>query len=169
MLSGIGGLVVIPIGLFAGIALAEHYTKRGFDDAPLRVVFVSRLIGLPFQILAPLMPDPWLVYAFSQIGFASVAMSGPSLNAAFQIIAPNHMRGQITALYMFVFTLIGTGIAPSLTAVFTDFVFRDEAMLKWSIVSTNILFSPLAVYIAWLALKPYGREVARIKAVERPA
>lgn len=167
MLSGIASLIVIPLGLFAGIWLAEYYTKRGYDDAPLRVVFVSRLIGMPFQILALLMPNPWLVYAFSQIGNASVAMSGPSLNAAFQIIAPNHMRGQVTALYMFVFTLIGTGIAPSLTAAFTDFVFRDEAMLKWSIVTTNVLFTPLAVYIAWLAIKPYGREVARLKSAER--
>jgi len=167
MLQGIGSLVVVPIGLFIGIWLAEHYARRGFDDAPMRVVFMSRLVGLPFQILAPLMPDPWLVLAFSQIGTATVAMAGPSLNAAFQIIAPNHMRGQVTALYMFVFTLIGTGIAPSLTAGFTDFVFGDEAMLKWSIVTTNLLFTPIAVYITWLALKPYGRAVARLKASER--
>lgn len=169
MLSGIGSLIIIPIGLFIGIWLAEHYARRGHDDAPIRVVFVARLIGMPFQIVAPLMPDPWLVFAFSQIGNATVAMSGPSLNAAFQIVAPNHMRGQITALYMFVFTLIGTGIAPSLIAIFTDFLFRDEAMLKWSIVTANLLFTPLAVYITWLAIRPYGREVARLKAGEQAA
>lgn len=169
MLTGMGSLVIVPIGLFLGIWLAEHYTRRGHDDAPLRVVFVARLIGMPFQIAAPLMPDPWLVFACAQIGTATVAMSGPSLNAAFQIVAPNHMRGQITALYMFVFTLVGTGIAPSLIAIFTDFLFRDEAMLKWSIVTANLLFTPLAVYITWRAIRPYGREVARLKAGEQAA
>jgi hypothetical protein len=32
------------------------------------------------------------------------------MNAALQIITPNQMRGQITALFLFVFNIIGFGI-----------------------------------------------------------
>ena len=51
---------------------------------------------------------------------------GPA-NAAVQMITPNQMRGQMRAAYQFVFNVVGFGAGPFLVAVFTDYVFGDDA------------------------------------------
>jgi hypothetical protein len=51
------------------------------------------------------------------------------MNAALQIITPNQMRSQITALFLFVFSIIGFGLGPTVVALFTDYVFHAESQI----------------------------------------
>ena len=84
-------------------------------------------------------------------------------NAALQIIVPNQMRGQVTALYLFLFSVVGSGLSPTVLALFTDYVFQAEDQIRYAILMSAAIFSPLALFIMWLGLKPYAREVARLK------
>jgi MFS family permease len=160
--TGAINLITGPIALFLGVALYEQLVKRGIIDAPMRVVILSRLLGLPALVLMPLMPNPWLAIAMGTFSGMMIAFGGSSLNAALQIITPNPMRGQVTALYLFLFSVVGNGFSPFLVGLITDFIFHDESQLRYAILTTALLFSPASLVVFWLGVKPYAREVQRL-------
>ena len=51
--------------------------------------------------------------------------------AALQIGMPANMRGQLSAIYLLVFNLVGLSLGPTAVAVFNDYVLADEAMIGW--------------------------------------
>jgi MFS family permease len=169
MLNGTASIIMMPIALAIGVWMAERFQKAGRDDAALRVLVIARLIGLPLSIAAPLMPSPWLTFAFTAFSGATIGLGAPSQNAAFQTVTPNPLRGKMTALYLLIYSVVGFAIAPSVTAALTDFIFRDEAQIKWAIFSSTLVFAPASLFIIWLGVKPYGKEVARLKQLEAAA
>jgi hypothetical protein len=78
-----------------------------------------------------------------------------------QIITPNQMRGQVTALFLFVFNVIGFGVGPTVVALLTDYVFRGENMLRYSLCAAACVLGPLAALIVWSGLKGYAESVRR--------
>jgi len=107
------------------------------------------------------MPTPELaVAALSLQWFFAMLSPGPQ-NAALQIITPNQMRGQVTALFLFVFNVIGFGAGPTVIALLTDYVFRGEHMLRYSLCAAACVLGPLAAVIVWSGLKGYGESVKR--------
>lgn len=166
LILGLSNLVVVPFGLWGGVRLTEYLQKKGRDDAPMLVVLLGRFIGLPFSIFGVLLPNPWLVVATSIVGGAVLGMTGAPLNAAMQSVAPNQMRGQITAVYLFIFSVVGTGIGPTVVAAITNFVFRDEALLKWSIFTAHAAFLPISLIVFAVGVRPFAREMARIRGIE---
>lgn len=156
-------LVIAPFGLLAGSMLTEWFTRRGYDDAHLRVVLLSSAVLVPGSIIFPLMPDPYLALAVMSVNsFVAMLVPAPQ-NAALQIITPNEMRGQVTALFLFIFNVVGFGLGPTFVAVFTDFVFGDESQLRYAMVAASAIIGPLAALVIWLGLKPYGACVARAR------
>ncbi len=97
-------------------------------------------------------------------GGSGEACSGPATYAALQSITPNQMRGQVTALFLLVFNVIGFGLGPTIIAFFTDFVFHSNAKVGYSMAATVAILAPLGVLPIWLSLKPYGRCTAEARA-----
>ena len=83
--------------------------------------------------------------------------------AAIQEIMPNSMRGQASAIYLFVITLIGLGIGPTAVALVTDYVFGDDMALRYSllIVTSIAVFS--SIVLLSMSLKPYRESVVRLQ------
>jgi MFS family permease len=163
-LNGLILLTISPLGLLTGGWLAERYARKGHDDANMRVVLIATVASLPATILYPLMPTPELALTGAALVQFIVSLGiGPG-NAALQIITPNQMRGQVSAMYMFIFNIVGYGLGPTAVAVFTDYVFHAESALRYSLTAVAAITAPLAVLIVWYGLKPYGRSVLRANA-----
>jgi MFS family permease len=162
MMIGVANLICTPVGLFGGVWLYEHYVKKGLVDAPMRVVFWGRLVSLPAAFLMPLMPNPWLALGLQAFSVMAIGFTGASLNAALQIITPGEMRGQVNALSLFLFSVVGNGLSPSIVALITDFVFRDESQLRYAILTVSAIILPTSLLVFWLGIKPYVREVERL-------
>jgi MFS family permease len=165
IVTGVSGIVFSLLGIFLGVVLVERLTAQRRDDAPLRVVVIARAIGLPAAIFAPLMPNPWLAVALEGISTLAIGMGGASQNAALQIVTPNRMRGQVTALYLFLFSVVGMGIGPTVVASITQFVLESEAMLRYALVATSAIVGPVSLLIIWLGIKPYARAVGELRSV----
>ncbi len=162
---GVANIVFQFLGLIVGSWFTSLLAKK-YDDANVRVVAIFYSITPVFAILGPLSPNPWIaVICAGLTGFCGLAGASPQ-NAAIQSVTPNQMRGQVTALYLFVFTVIGQGLGPSFISLFTDFVLRDESNLRLSMAGTAAFMTPIAAIIIWLGVKPYGRAIAAIKARE---
>ena len=163
VLAGILTAVVSPIGLIGGGLFAEWLARKGYDDANLRTVAIATTVYIPFGLAYPLMPTPTLALVLQVVGGAVVlAGSGPQ-NAALQVILPNEMRGQVTAAFLLVFSLIGGGIAPTLVALLTNYVFRADDMLRYSMLTVTAILLPVAAVIFWRGLPAYGRAFAQAR------
>ena len=72
--------------------------------------------------------------------FVSMSYLG-IMAVSFQLITPNEMRRQTTAIYIFV-TNMGMAVGTSVLAAFTDFFFQDDLALPYSIAAVNAIFLP---------------------------
>lgn len=161
--AGLLMLVLWPLALIPGSLLAEWLMKKGYDDANLRVTAMTLTAYVPFAILFALMPSATLAMSLLGVTFLITSLSIGPQNAALQIVTPNEMRGQITALFLFIFNVFGSGLAPFVIGLVTNYVIGSEARIGQSIALTAAVFGPLAVLIMWSGLKPYARSVARAR------
>ncbi|WP_336978441.1 MFS transporter [Altererythrobacter fulvus] len=164
MVSGVVSLVAMLTGLYLGAKWVEWFQARGKADGAFRVILYTRFIAIPFAILMPVMPTPELAVAFNAVSYLTLGMSGPMLNAVMLIVTPSQIRGQVMALYLFIFTVIGQGLGPVVTGVTTDYIFTSPDDLRWSIMLLHIVFLPAALAVTWLGWKPWRREVERLNA-----
>lgn len=154
----IGGtaLVTSMLGLWLGTWMTEWLGKRR-DDANLRMLLIAQCASLPFGVISPLMPSPWLALACTALAGLLGVMGGPAYNAAIQIATPNAMRGQVNAMYLFTISAIGGAVGPTLVALITDNIAGSEAQLRYVMSGIRLILGPMAVMLIWMAVAPYGR------------
>ena len=165
----LGGAILIatPLGLFLGTLLAEHLTKRRPKDALLLSCLASYGLSAPLLVAMPLMPNPWLSLSCGFVGFTAWSMTAPGQNAAIQIVTPNEMRGQISAIYLFSISVVGGGFGPTAIALITDKVFHSEAMLRYAMSGFSVIVGPLIVFLIFAAIGPYARAYQRLRVDDR--
>lgn len=154
-------IIATPIGLALGTWFAEFMSKRGNPDAMVRVCFISQAVSAPFAIASPLMPTPWLAFGCGVISTIFGLAGAPAQNAAIQMVTPNEMRAQISAVYLFTISVIGNGLGPLVVALVTDFLLKDEGMLRYSMASFAFIMAPGGAFLMYLAIKPFGRQVGQ--------
>lgn len=164
--AGVVSIVAMLIGLWLGSKWLDHFQHKGMVDGPYRVILYMRLISIPFAVAQPLMPTAELALACAAVGYLSLGMTGPLLNAVMLIVTPNQIRGQVMALYLFIFTVIGQGLSPVITGATTDYVFTAPDDLRWSIMLLHVVFLPAALVVTWLGWRPYREEVLRLNALD---
>lgn len=164
----LGGAVLIatPLGLFLGTLLAEHLDRKRPKDALMIACLSCYGLAMPLLVAMPLMPGPWLSLFCGFLGFTAWSMTAPGQNAAIQIVTPNAMRGQISALYLFSISVVGGGFGPTAIALITDKVFQDEAMLRYAMSGFTLMVGPLILLLIFGAVKPYTRAYERMRATD---
>jgi MFS family permease len=160
--------IILPAslaGLVLGGALVEWLAKT-HKDANVRAAAICFACVTVCWIAAPLMPTAW--GSLTVMGGAVVfGLAGAvPQNAAIQRIAPNDMRGQVTAFYLFMFTFFGQMGSFVIGWVQDMFVGVDKDLWK-AILITAAALLPLATFMMFRAIKPYGEEVERLEALEK--
>jgi MFS family permease len=160
--SGISLFIGSPLGLLLGTWLTERLA-RTHKDAHIRVTALLFALSIPFAVASPLMPTGELaVIVGAMPAMFGIGAAVPQ-NAAIQLITPNEMRGQVTAVYLFMFTVFGA-LGSFLIALVNHYVIGNEAELWKTLALTAAVLMPLAAYAIARGMKPYGEEVARLEA-----
>jgi MFS family permease len=159
-------VISAPLGLILGTWFSEYMGRRKGPngtaaDSMAKVCFISQALSAPFAIAAPLMPTPWLAFGCGVLASVIGIASAPAQNAAIQLVTPSEMRAQISAVYLFTISVIGNGVGPLIIALVTDFLLKDEGMLRYSMASFALVMAPGGAFLMYLAIKPYGRAAAK--------
>jgi MFS family permease len=150
-----GGL----LGVLSGPLFVGFLQNRGFADSNMRALMVLAIALIPASIIAPQMPNHILaltlvsVTVFFQAAYIGVAA------AAVQMVTPNQMRGQATAIYLFATNMLGLALGSTLVAALTDFVFADESALRHSLSLISALLLPIAAWIFWKGLDSFSAAI----------
>jgi MFS family permease len=154
-------------GILIGLGLNGRFARQGRDDTNLRVLIIAQLIRVPLAIATPLMPNPWLAVLLNGLVNMAAMIGAPSQNAALQLVTPGRLRGRVTALYIFMFTVVGFGVGPTLVASITQYVLGADDLLRYAMAIAATLLGPAAVITLWLGVTPYAREIARLRLTAR--
>jgi len=148
-------------GVYCGGWVAARLGASGRRDAILRAALFGMLCGIPFLLATPLLNDTGL--ATIALGGAVFFMAYPQglPAAALQVITPNALRAQMTAIYFFIGNLIASGLGPTIPALLSDYVFRDPAQLRYALFSVEAVVLPASVLFLYFGLRPYGASVER--------
>jgi MFS family permease len=153
--NGASSLIAGPLGLLFAGWYSSHLMGQGRTDACLRLTAFGAIgIAIP-AIFMPLMPTPTLMavmlFPFKFfVGFPPVLIA-----SAIQLVAPNRLRGQLGALFLFSVGIIGVTCGPILPSLFTDYLFRDDGALKYSLSLAAALTLPVALGLLWIGLGEY--------------
>lgn len=165
------GLYLGTIVLIANVAgtlcsgwLADFFTRRGRDDGPLCAGIVGGLgviiPGALFSSMPDLNSSLWVLAAAFFFASFPVATSAAGL----QLMAPNQMRAQVTALFFLAMNLFGITGGASLVALLTDKVFGDTTMVGYSMSIACALSGICGAVVLMWGLRPFSataREVAQ--------
>jgi len=178
ILRRIMALPTEPVGQITDLGIADFSFKRGrtfgtllvewlskrYKDAHVRASTILFAAAAPCEIISPLMPNGVLSLLVLGLGLVFGLASAVPQNAAIQRITPNEMRGQVTAIYLFMFIVFGA-LGSQLIGTITQRVFHSDADLRKTIVLTASILMPLAALVISRGIRPYGREVTRLEAL----
>lgn len=163
ILMGIILALVGTAGIVSAGRLSDWLSERGYKDAPLRVGMWAVLLMTPVGIAFYLAPSGNLAMAlYVPLVFCASAPFGVA-PAAIQQIMPNAMRGQASAIYIFLVNVMGLGLGPTAVAWMTDYVFHDNYAIRYSLLIVGSATQLLAALFLWRGLKPFAASVERLK------
>jgi MFS family permease len=160
------GLIILVFGtagVVAGGWVADWMARRGRRDANMLVGLIVAIAWLPFGVWFPVVSDgAWAAVLLAPATFLASAPFGVA-PAAIQQIVPNAMRGQATAVYLFMVNLIGLGLGPTAVAKLTDSVFHDDNAVNYSLLIVTTAAHLAAAVLLWAGLRPYCRSMDGLK------
>jgi len=133
------GAVVLVFGcagMYAGGRLCDRWQALGRRSAPLEVGVLAGWLVLASAAAAMLAPTPALSVALLAPVIFGLALPIGSMFAALQLIFPNQLRGQISALYLFLISIIGISLGPLLAGGLNDWLFDGGAGIGRAIALT---------------------------------
>ena len=149
-------LVFGMAGPYAGGWLAERFNSKGRKDGEMRAALIGALAMIPLTVITPLLPGK--IATIAALALTTFALSFPQGLAPtiLQLIAPNRMRAQLTAVFMFIGVLAGYTIGPASVAMATDYIFKDESALRYSLAIVCAVLAPVGAAFLWYGMKPYA-------------
>lgn len=146
----------IPGMLLSGV-LADVLAKGSSLQAPIRVAVAGALLAGLCAALLGWADAP--VLALAALGGATFFVAAPiALGPAILLpITPNRLRGQVAAISMLCFNLVGMGLGPLLVAVLNDQVFADEGLIKRSVSIVTAGAAALGAGLLWTARRGPNR------------
>lgn len=142
-------------GTLFGAWFSRQLLQRGFSDAAIRVAISVAVTWCIPAVLVCQMPTLTLAYVLAvPCIFCLNAYFGVSI-AAIQIVTPNQMRAQASAVLLFFTNIAGLAVGPILVGRLSTVIFSGDTSLANALSLVAALFCPLAVVLFLMALKPY--------------
>lgn len=123
-------------GMYAGGRLSDYWQKNGVTEGPLRVGVVCAIGSALLLPAAYLSSDARWSLALLGPGTLFLALPMGTSAAALQRIFPNQVRGQVSALFLFLLNLGGLTLGPLMPGLLNDRIFHSEQMLGPSLAIT---------------------------------
>lgn len=126
-------LVANTLGVFCAGWLNDWLIQKGRKDAPM-ITGVIGIVGLVLPLVTfTQVSEYWLAVTLlaPAMFFASFPM--PISTTAMQMLAPNQLRAQISAIFLLISNLVAVGIGTTLVALVTDKIFENPLMVGTSL------------------------------------
>ena len=159
MWLGIAFLVSGPIGAIGTGWLGDYVFKRYGGSAHIKLFAYTMIVLTISATLVPLMPT----YQLATLMFVPQAIMAAGQTAlaplAILNITPNQLRAQVAAIYFFVISLTGYTLGPTSVALLTDYVFKDESLISYSMAVVSLIVGVIGIFAGFMGIKPYRKYI----------
>lgn len=157
---GIIVLVMGCIGILAGGRLCDRWQAKGIHEAPLKVGAIGAIGSAILTPLAMSLPHAsWTIAVLTPALFFLSMPVGTSY-ASLQLIFPNQVRAQVSALFLLILSLGGLVLGPLAPGLFSDYLFKNPNMVGYSIALAIGIFALSNGILFRLTYRPYRRHYA---------
>lgn len=154
------------LGMYTGGVLADRWLEKGIREAHLRVGVLGGIFVLSF-VPAFLASSPWVTLALIAPGMFGLGLPVGTAYAALQLILPNQVRGQVSALFIFIFNLGGQTLGPLVPGLLNDYVFHTGTMVGTSLAIWLAVAALMTSLLFRALFAPYRRHSAEMEASSR--
>ncbi len=140
---------------------------RGMKDAHIRFYSWLLMAGVPLFLVAFSLPEPWMFFVALGLLQAVIIPFIVYFMATIQLVAPAHLRGQVTGLYFGMCALVGSGLGPLFIGALNDFWFRDPAKLGWSLTIVTTTCAGVTLLVLRLLLRRLRSAIEEREAEEQ--
>ena len=151
------------LGIVGAGWLADALRSRGRANANLLVGASIGIVGIPINCLLYLAPSATWATIWLIPGAALGAAPFGIAPAAIQQMMPPTMRGQASAVYLFIVNIIGLGLGPTAVAACTQYIFRRDDAVQYSLVIVTSVACALAAVLLYLAMRPFLASLERLR------
>ena len=155
------------MSLLMGLAFVIFYVTMGVPIARLSDRYSRRTIiaiAMPFVAITPLMPTADLAIPMLGIAVFTLSLQQALSPVAIQLFTPNQMRAQVVAVFFVISTFSAIAFGATSVALVTDYLFRDENDLRYSLAIVCAITMSLAATSLALGIKPYRASLERAAA-----
>ena len=158
-LLGIKSMVAGALGMVGGGMLADWLTKRGLQDAHLRMYIFIMPIFAVAGITAFTAQNMWVAFG----GIVVLGVIAPFIAvaaAALQLATVPERRGIASASFLLVYNLVGFGLGPAMVALASSMIFGEDGNLGPALTLTFMVIPPFIMLLMALGLRPMREAVA---------
>jgi len=163
IIFGIGVAVFGCLGIIGAGRLADYMRSRGRANASLYVATLVAALLVPVNFFAYLSSSAGWALLWLAPALALAAAPFGVAPAAIQEMTPPAMRGQASSLYLLVVNLIGLGIGPTAVALCTQYLFKRDDLVHYSLALVSSVACTLGAVILSRSLKPFLRSLERLQ------
>ncbi len=145
-----GGIMAVMglSGALVGARLAEWMEhKRGIKDVYFVLPMITAGTNMILVPTAMFMPNATLALVVLTVSQFIGTLPLSLIAAALQAVTPNQLRGQTAALFGFCANILGVASGPTVIALLTDYVYRDEQAVGLSLATASVVITPITIAI----------------------
>lgn len=157
------GSVMGPVGILGCVAsgvVSDYFRDRRGESGRLDVLIIAAVICIPCMAYLPFAPTTGAALAICAVYGLFNAMATATMPAILQGLAPNRLRGKLTAIHLLLISLVGMGLGPLVVALITDRVFHADSALPYSLALTIAPGLAVALVAALLAKREVRAETS---------
>ena len=166
MAWGVQHMITGGIGQIGGALIVDWLYGRGVKDAHVKYHMFGLFLSIPALIWAVNSGSPWAFLILSGVFYMLTYPFVGYAAAALQLFAPAHLRGRISAMFLAIVTVVGTGLGATVTGLITDHVFHDKLKVGLSLTIVTIIVAPVIFAVLWLVAGKMRRLHAERDAAE---
>lgn len=157
-------LVAAPLGHLSGGALTDLFQSRG-SRAPVAPVIALGLTGV-LPALAVFVASGSLMVSLVAFGLLTFfgTLAAPASLAGVQMLAPDRLRGILTALFLAATTMIGIGVGPALVGFTTDLMGGPQYLAR-ALAMVIATVAIAGVLLALASRRPFAAASAAATAI----
>jgi MFS family permease len=151
------------LGITGAGRLADHLRSRGRMNANLLVGAAIGVVAVPVNCLLYLAPSATWATIWLIPGATLAAAPFGIAPAAIQQMMPASMRGQASAVYLFMVNIIGLGVGPTAVAFCTQHVFGRDAAVPYSLAIVTSAACGLGAMLLYWGRNPFLASLERLR------
>jgi hypothetical protein len=170
----IGGLTLLDswVGLVGGGALSDR-AARYRPQGRLYICAAALAAGGAFGLAFPLVDNAYVALGLYGFTTALITVTFGVGSAALQLLVPGAIRGTVSAIYLFVISVL-TIVGPMLVAVVADNFFPGGPGIRYGLSIVVLAMAGLAIYFMLSMVSGYrealvGQGAAPLVVLPRPA